>query len=385
MHGPGRFSHFQGYERAKRACRFSALTRWIFIGVIVSAFAAFMPSTMPSGIVMAQDSFDGVYSKAEVSFRQGKYEEALGLYKKANRMKQDSSLECLWGMAQAYSKLGAYKNSVQTCDRLIQLGGDNVYFLANAWNLRGNELSASATENPEKLDQDKLREAEAAYREVLRVSPSLNMAHYNIGIALIRMNRVKEGVEELQTYVRSAQEADIAEKARKIIQDPRRAVENFAPDFSFITSDGEYLSSDDLRGKILLIDFWGAWCQPCINSIPFLSDLTKKHRKDAFVLISVDANDEELKWRECIERNKMNWTHTRDVNAKLQRLFQISFFPSYILIDHEGIIRYRGKGSGMQTEGEVTNMVKKALKDLDSSPNRQDGTLAASSGGGGSF
>lgn len=383
MHRPRRFSHFQDYERKKGAYRFSALSRLIVFVVILSALAAFLPATMPSGIVMAQDSFESMYEKAGLSFRQGKYEEALDLYKKANRMKQDSSLECLWGMAQTYSKLGAYKNSVQTCDRLIQLGGDNAYFLANAWNLRGNELSASATEKPGKLDQNKLREAEAAYREVLRVSPFLNMAHYNIGIALIRMNRVKEGVEELQTYVRSAQEVDIAEKARKIIENPRRAVENYAPDFSFITSDGEYLSSDEFRGKILLIDFWGAWCQPCINSIPFLSELTKKHRKDAFVLISIDANDEELKWRECIERNKMNWTHTRDINGKLQRLFQISFFPSYVLIDHEGIIQYRGKGSGIQTEGEVTSMVKKALKKLESSPDRPDGRLAASANSGG--
>jgi thiol-disulfide isomerase/thioredoxin len=365
-----RYENSEGFVHTERPHRFPSLLRLSVCGFLLPAIVVFLFATVMPGDAMAQDDFDSVYAKAGLSFRQGKYEEALGFYKKANRMKQNSSLECLWGMAQTFSKLGAYKNTLQACDQLIQISGDNLHFLVQAWNMRGNELSAAAMAKPGKPDETKLQEAEAAYREVLKLSAS-NMAHYSLGITLIRLNRIHEGVGELKTYVQHAGEEDIAEKARKIIQDPRRAVEKFAPDFSIITSDGEYISSDELRGKVILIDFWGTWCQPCLNAIPFLSHLEKKYGNEAFVLISVDVNDEEVKWREFIAQNKMNWMHTRDSNAKIQRLFQVTAYPTYFLIDHEGIIRYFGRGSGLQTEGEVSDGVKKALKALAATPKQE--------------
>lgn len=377
MNKSKRFCRFQGFEQSEKESCLATFLRFSVYGVLLSTFVIFLLAAMPSKIIMAADEFDSIYDKASLYFRQGKYEEALEQYKKANRMKQDSNLECLWGMAQTFSKLGAYKNTLQTCNRLIELSGDNIFFRAKAWNLRGNELSVAALADPGKTDLNKLREAEAAYREVLNLS-SANMARYNLGITLIRMNRINEGVGELQAYVQSAEEEDVAEKARKIIQNPRRAIENYLPDFTITTADGEYISTDELKGKILLIDFWGAWCQPCVNAIPYLSDLAKKYKKESFVLLSVDVRDDEPKWREFIAKNKMNWMHARDGNNKITRLFQVNIFPSYILVDHDGVIQYRGKGSGMQTESEISNAVKKALKNLASSLDRSKGESLAS-------
>jgi thiol-disulfide isomerase/thioredoxin len=370
MNETNRFTYFQEFVRNDKPHRFSALLRSSIRGLILSAIVTFLFAAFASGVLLAQDDFDSVYDKARLNFQQGKYEEALALYKRANGMKQNSNLDCLWGMAETFGKLGAHKNALQTCDRMIELSGDNLYFQVKGWNMRGNELSAAAAVNPDRLDENKLREAETAYREVLKLS-AINMAHYNLGITLIRLNRVNEGIAELKTYIQRAEEEDIAEKARKIIQEPRRAVENFVPDFSIITSEGDYISADELRGKVILIDFWGSWCKPCLSAIPFLSQLAKKYRNEGFMLVSVDVNDEEAKWRAFIAQNKMNWTHTRDSNGKIPRLFQITGFPTYILIDHEGIIRYRGMGSGLQTESDISDKTKKALKALTASPNRQ--------------
>jgi len=324
--------------------------------VATLVFALAIPAT-----ALSQDDYDSLYDKASLSFRQAQYDDALKFYKKANRIKEDSSLECLWGMAQTYSKLGAYKNTLKTCDSLIEASGNNLYYKVKAWNLRGNELSILATAKPDQLDEKNLQGAEAAYREVLKLS-GVNTAHYNLGITLIRLKRIDEGIEELQIFTRDAEDEELAEKARKIIDEPRRAVEDFAPDFSMVTSDGEYIESNELKGKVLIVDFWGAWCKPCQNAIPSLSRLAKKHREDPFVLISVDENDEESKWREFIVENKMDWVNTRDGDHKLQRLFEVTAYPTYILIDHEGIIRFRGRGYTSQTESDLSSRVKDALK-----------------------
>lgn len=348
---------------ASRIRRFRPLLSRHFYarGFFLKTFAALALALIVAATSFAQNDYDSLYDRACLSFKQANYDDALKFYKKANRLKEDSDPECLWGMAQTYSRLGAYKNTLKTCDLLIEASGDNLYYAVKAWNMRGNELSAAATEKPGEIDQEKLQQAEAAFREVLRLSGAA-MAHYNLGITLIRLNRIDEGARELQIYARDADNEELAEKARRIIREPRRAVENFAPDFTFVTSEGEYVDSIDLKGRILLVDFWGAWCKPCRDAVPFLSRVAKKYGEEAFVLISVDENDQESKWREFIAENRMNWTHTRDGDRKIQNLFQINAFPTYILIDHEGIIRYRGIGSSPLIEDEVSSAIKQALK-----------------------
>ena len=311
--------------------------------------------------------FDTYYDDACLNFRRSKYEEALKSYKKANKLRENSSLECLWGMARAYGKLGAAKNVIKTCDKLIQIGSDEIIYTSKAWKLRGDALYALATKKS-KPDKKKLTEAETAYKEALKINPRLNWAHYDLGITLITLQRVEEGVRELRIFEKSAGEAD-AEAARKIIENPRRAVEDFAPDFSVVTVDGEYIDSEELLDKIVLLDFWGAWCKPCVSALPFLSGLYKKYdEEEEFVLLSVDVNDEEAKWLQFIEENKMHWPQVRDGDRKMQRTFKVTAFPTYILIDHEGIIRYRGKGSGYSTEDQVKGAIKKALKAAKAEP-----------------
>jgi thiol-disulfide isomerase/thioredoxin len=89
-----------------------------------------------------------------------------------------------------------------------------------------------------------------------------------------------------------------------MIEDPRRARAVFAPDFSFTSKDGEFISSDDLRGKTILLDFWGSWCGPCVKAAPGLVRLHKKFAEAPVVFISVAENDRPEAWAAFIEKNK---------------------------------------------------------------------------------
>jgi thiol-disulfide isomerase/thioredoxin len=352
-----RFSCLGNREQSQISRRSSYLSKWTILFMLAAVlFTPFIPCSPAA----AAEDFDTLYDKASLDYRQGKYEEALTYFKKANSLKENANLECLLGLAQTYGKLGAVKNVQKICDQLIQISGDNIGYKSKAWRLRGDALYSAALLNS-KPDGIKLQESEAAYREALKINPRQNQAHYELAVALIRLNRIEEALRELRVYIKNADD-ESGEKARKIIKDPRRALANFAPDFSIVTSDGEYIASDELRGKVVLMDFWGTWCKPCLAEIPFLSELVKKYSKEKFALISVDVRDEEAQWRNFIENNDMKWTHAQDKNSQIQRTFQINVFPSYILIDHEGIIRYQGKGSGTVTETDVIAAIKKALK-----------------------
>ena len=118
-----------------------ACVRLIIVLVLVPfpARPAFARQTGPSAQVTAQNppGFDDVLLQANDFLRQRKYEDALKAFKRANEMKRNSSAECLWGMAQAYQRLGATKNAIEACDRVVQLGGEDRRTVAFAHNLKG--------------------------------------------------------------------------------------------------------------------------------------------------------------------------------------------------------------------------------------------------------
>lgn len=337
-------------------------------GLVLFFLLTALPATAAAAPAR-EDDFDDVIAKAHSMMRKREYDEALKYFKRANGMKGKNCAECLWGMAQAYSRLGAHKNVLETCDQLVQAAAGDRETAARAYNLKGLTLSSMAMENPDKPDARRLAEAEASFRRVLESDAGFEMAHYNLGVTLIRLNKEAEGIGELKTFVEDVDEdEDTAKEARKMIENPRRARENYAPDFSITSTQGEYISSEDLRGKVVLLDFWGTWCPPCVASVPSLARLNKRFAKNPFMLISVSSDNDAGTWRAFIEKNKMIWPQFLDSTDKVQRAFQVRSFPTYVLVDHEGIIRHRSSGYNDYVEGMIEGSVKKALKTLAKAP-----------------
>jgi peroxiredoxin len=282
--------------------------------------------------------------------RARRYEEALKVFKRANKLRNESCVDCLWGMAQSFEALGAFKNVIETCDRILALDAADNQTRARAYNMKGVSLNSLAGEK----DDKKLSAAESAFRSSLQLS----------GVVLIRLHRDPEGIEQLRQYVARASSSPNLAEARRIIEDPRRARENFAPDFSLTTLQGEYIHSDDLRGKVVLVDFWGTWCPPCVASIPDLIRTHKRFARDPFVLISVSSDSDSARWREFVESKKMTWPQFLDERSQIIGAFQVRSFPTYLVIDHEGIIRYRSSGYGPFTSDDVEDAIRKSLKAL---------------------
>ena len=305
--------------------------------------------------VSAEDEVE----KGRDQLRRHQYEEALKSFKRANEMRGKKSLECFFLMAQAYQGLKAYKNAVESCDRVIELAGNDTQLRVDAYNLKGLALQSQS----EGKDQKTLQEAEAAFRQGLALNPGLAILHYNLGLVLMQQHRDPEGVVELKKYLDLRPSEANAEEARKLIENPRRAREAYAPDFSITTADGQYIALDDMRGKIVLLDFWGTWCPPCVESVPSLRSLHKKYEKEpSFVMISISVNDEEDRWRAFTARNQMLWPQYLDSEHKISRAFGVHMFPTYIVIDHEGIVRFRSSGSSWERTADLEDAIHKRVK-----------------------
>lgn len=319
-------------------------------------------SLLPVSLAQSSDDdYDTEVQKATQLLRQRKYEEALKSFKRANEMRGKKSVECFYGMAQAYYGLEANKNVVDSCDKMIALAGDDKKMLLQAYNLKGIALQAQAEGKKEKT----LQEAEAALRQgiALDADADLPTLHFNLGFVLMQLNRDAEGISAMKKYLELAPRTADAERATKMIENPRRAREAYAPDFSITTADGEHITLEDLRGKVVVLDFWGTWCPPCVESIPSLRSLHKKFSKEpSFMLIGISSDSEEETWRAFTTKEKMIWPQFWDSQRKVQRAFNVRAFPSYIVIDHEGIIRFRTSGTSWERSAYLSEAIKKHLK-----------------------
>ena len=81
-----------------------------------------------------------------------------------------------------------------------------------------------------------------------------------------------------------------------------------APDFTLNDLDGRPLSLKSLRGKYVVLDFWGSWCGWCIKGIPAMKEYYEKY-KGKFEILGIDCNDPEDKWKAAVEKYQLPWLH----------------------------------------------------------------------------
>jgi tetratricopeptide (TPR) repeat protein len=258
---------------------------------------------------VAQDTeptYDEQLASAKDLLHKYRYDEALRGLKRANELRGKQSAECYALMSDAYFGLEAYKNVIASADKTIALAGSDTQLLIRAYNNKGLALQAQA----DKKDQKKLEAAEAAFREGLKLQNAPPILRYNLGVVLMQQNRDPEGVAEMKQYMKLNPKGGYFETARKLVENPRRARENYAPDFSFTSADGEYITLEDLKGKVVMLDH------------------------------------DDAVWRSFTNKNHMIWPQYRDRDHRIAEMFSIRAFPTYIIIDHEGILRFQSTGYG---------------------------------------
>jgi len=305
------------------------------------------------------DAYQQELATGKDLLRRRNYEDALKSFKRANEVRGKKSAECYYLMSEAYFSLGAFKNVIESADKVIEFAGDNKQLTWNGYNNKGLALQTLA----EKKDQKKLQAAEAAFRQALAIEGAAPVIRYNLGVTLLQLNRDPEGIAEINEYIKLQPTGTYTSTARKLAENPRRARENYAPDFSFVSSEGEHITLDDLRGKVVVLDFWATWCPPCLDSIPALRNMHKKFSQEqSFVLLGISADSDDDVWRQFTVKNKMIWPQYRDGDRRIRRAFRVSAFPTYVVIDHEGIVRFQSEGASWERSADLHEAIQKQVK-----------------------
>jgi cytochrome c biogenesis protein CcmG, thiol:disulfide interchange protein DsbE len=130
----------------------------------------------------------------------------------------------------------------------------------------------------------------------------------------------------------------IAEESRPAADD--RALSR-APDFELTTPDGEVVRLKDLRGKVVLLNFWATWCPPCKAEMPDLDALHQKYGAEHdFLVLGVNDRENAVDVAAFARRERVNFPLVIDRDGGvIETIFNVRYLPTSMIIDRDGNIR----------------------------------------------
>lgn len=134
------------------------------------------------------------------------------------------------------------------------------------------------------------------------------------------------------------------EEQQRLENEKNLAAGNPAPEIVLPDPQGNPVSLSSLKGNVVLIDFWAAWCPPCRKANVILGELYEKYHSKGFEIYGVSLDRTHEQWTDAIEKDNITWHQVSDLrfmNSPVVTLYNISEIPHAVLIDREGNIIVR--------------------------------------------
>ncbi|HLH53430.1 MAG TPA: TlpA disulfide reductase family protein [Verrucomicrobiae bacterium] len=133
------------------------------------------------------------------------------------------------------------------------------------------------------------------------------------------------------------------------------------PDLAGFKLEGKL--PDSTKGKVVMVDFWASWCEPCKQSFPAMEDLHKRYADKGLVIIAVNVDENRSDMEAFLKKNAATFTVVRDGGQKLVEKAGIATMPSSFLIDKDGKVRFAHTGfRGAETKKKYEEEIESLLK-----------------------
>ncbi len=131
-----------------------------------------------------------------------------------------------------------------------------------------------------------------------------------------------------------------------------------APDFT--VQDSEHaVSLSQLKGKVVVLNFWATWCPPCIEEMPSLVRMQQRMQPKGVTVLAVSVDVDDNKYRRFLKDHNVNLLSVRDPDQKSNALYGTFKFPETYIIDRNGVMRRKFIGAVDWTEPEIIDFLGK--------------------------
>ena len=125
-------------------------------------------------------------------------------------------------------------------------------------------------------------------------------------------------------------------------------------------------SMKELRGKVVLVDFWTYSCYNCINTFPYVQAWHEKYARDGLVVLGIHAPEFQFERKldnvkQAVQKHGLTFPIALDNGFKVWRAYGNRYWPAFYLIDKKGVVRYKrfGEGRYRETEAAIVNLLDK--------------------------
>lgn len=132
------------------------------------------------------------------------------------------------------------------------------------------------------------------------------------------------------------------------------------PEIDLKDTEGQTIKLSQLKGKVVLLDFWASWCGPCRKENPNVVKLYNQYKSKGFEILGVSLDTDKVKWKSAIEQDGLTWKHVSDLGgwrSSAAQLYGVSSIPATFLLDKEGKLIAKGL-RGQALENKLAELLK---------------------------
>jgi len=125
-----------------------------------------------------------------------------------------------------------------------------------------------------------------------------------------------------------------------------------APDFT-VRDDERTVTLSQLKGRVVVLNFWATWCPPCIEEMPSLVQMQQRMKEKGVTVLAVSVDADQSNYRRFLRDHNVNLLSVRDADQKSNALYGTFKFPETYVIDRNGVMRRKFIGAVDWTEPDV--------------------------------
>jgi len=203
----------------------------------------------------------------------------------------------------------------------------------------------------------------AEAKEDFALALALSSGEHKIALDALNEIIIEEGGEpsDVDAIVK-AKRAEIASKKKTAMLEQSKLNPEEAPAFTVATLDGRTVALEDMRGSVVILDFWATWCGPCRRELPLVQKTYEDFSSEKVEVLAVSVDSDTSVVRPYVERN--NLTLPVAFGRHLGQAYGASSIPLLVIIDGSGKLRYAHRGYHPDLEGLLQEEIRGLLEEL---------------------